>query len=86
MAVRVDPTPNPNATKFTVGEPVGGPGTHLRGSEPDEPWVRALLDLNGVASVFLTADFVTISKTPEASWESIVPEATAILGTRFSGG
>lgn len=83
MEVRVEPTPNPNATKFTVGVPVGGPGTHLKGSDPDEEFVALLLNLDGVASVFRTADFVTISKTPDASWETIVPEASAILESHF---
>lgn len=83
MEVRVDPTPNPNATKFTVGVPVGGPGTHVKGSSPEESWVAGILDLDGVTSVFFTADFVTITKTPEASWETIRSEATRILESHF---
>lgn len=83
MAVRVEQTPNPIAMKFSVDQPVGGPGTVVRGSEPEEQFLIDLLDVDGVASVFFTADFVTISKTPDASWESIIPEATAILEGRF---
>lgn len=83
MSVRFDPTPNPNAGKFTVGVPVGGPGTYLPGSEPEEEFVGALFEIEGVASVFLTADFVTISKTPAASWEVIAPQAEAILESHF---
>lgn len=85
MEIRVEPTPNPNATKFTVGVPVGGPGTAVKGSDPGEAWVSRLLDLEGVASVFRTADFVTISKTPDAVWETIVPEALGILESHFQG-
>jgi hypothetical protein len=33
----------------------------------------------------MTADFVTISKTPDVAWDTIVPEATAILETEFDG-
>ncbi len=84
MAVRFDPTPNPNAGKFTIGQPVGGPGTYVAGSSPDKEFVSALLEIDGVTSVFLTADFVTISKTPTASWDNIVTEATAILESHFS--
>lgn len=69
--------------KFTVGVPVGGPGTFVEGSDPDDEYVGALLALEGVTSVFLTADFVTISKTPDADWDSIVPEATEILESHF---
>lgn len=83
MPVRVEQTPNPNAMKFSVGQPVGGPGTAVKGSEPEEQFLGDLLGLDGVASVFFTADFVTISKTPDGSWETITPEATAILETHF---
>lgn len=85
MAVRVEPTPNPNALKFSVGQPVGGPGTVVRGAQPDQEFLAGLLALDGVASVFFTADFVTISKTPDGSWESITPEATVILESAFAG-
>lgn len=83
MAVRTEPTPNPNAMKFSVGEPVGGPGTYVRGAEPEEEFLARLLTLDGVSSVFFTADFVTISKTPDGSWDVIAPEATAILESHF---
>lgn len=85
MAIRVEPTPNPNAVKFSVGQPVGGPGTYVKGAEPAEEFLAGLLALDGVASVFFTADFVTISKTPDGSWDVITPEASAILETHFEG-
>jgi len=83
MPVRSDPTPNPNAMKFSVGSPVGGPGTYVKGSEPDEGFIVDLLAIDDVDSVFFTADFVTISKTPTGSWDTIAPSATAILESHF---
>lgn len=83
MPVTSEPTPNPNAMKFTVGQPVGGPGTYAQGDQPDEPYLGELLALDGVRSVFLTADFVTVSKTGESSWDEIAPAATAILERHF---
>lgn len=83
MSVRPEQTPNPNAMKFTVDQPVGGPGTHVKGSAPDEAFAADLVNLDGVASVFFTANFVTISKTPDSNWDDITPEATAILETHF---
>ncbi|MEA1904009.1 MAG: NifU N-terminal domain-containing protein [Actinomycetota bacterium] len=85
MAVRTDPTPNPNAMKFSVGISVGGPGTYVKGAEATEGFVGPILEIEGVASLFFTADFVTISKTPTGSWETIVPSATAILESHFPG-
>jgi hypothetical protein len=85
MAVTVAPSPNPNAMKFSVGIPVGGPTTHAAGSVPEETFASELLAIPGVTSIFMTADFVTISKSPDASWDSITPEATAILESEFGG-
>lgn len=83
MPVTPEPSPNPNAMKFTVGQPVGGPATYSRGDQPDDQYLAELLSVDGVISIFLTADFVTISKTADGSWDEIVPEATAILEQRF---
>ncbi len=83
MPVRPDPTPNPNALKFTVGVPVGGPATFVAAKPTDDPLGSALLGVPGVTSVFMTADFVTITKDPSATWDDIVPAATPILETHF---
>lgn len=83
MPVSVAPTPNPNAAKFSVGQPVGGPATFVAGSEPDDPTAAALLGLPGVISIFMTADFVTLTKAADGSWDEIIPGATVILEERF---
>ncbi len=81
--VSIDPTPNPNALKFTVGSPVGGPATFVAGRETDDPMATALLSLPGVSSIFMTADFVTVSKAPEGDWDDIIEPARAIISDRF---
>lgn len=83
MTVTAQPTPNPNALKFVVGVDVGGPQTYVAGAEIDDPTAAELVALEGVTSVFMTADFVTISKTPESAWETIEPDATRILTARY---
>ena len=81
MAISAHPTPNPNAMKFSVGTSVGSPKS---ADAPDgDPMTDALLGVEGVASIFMTADFVTVSKTPEAEWEAITPAVTEILGSHF---
>jgi hypothetical protein len=84
MAVTAFPTPNPNAMKFSVGEPVGGPATFVAGQETDNPVAKELLAVVGVSSIFMTADFVTITRAPGSSWEDITPDAVAILETHFN--
>ncbi len=83
MAVNVSPTPNPNALKFEVGVEVGGPKAFAAGKETDDPIAAPLLQLPGVTSVFMSADFVTVSKAPDASWDGIAPEARGILEEHF---
>ncbi len=81
--VSIEPTPNPNAMKFSVGQPVGGPLTYVAGKPADNPMAAALLELPGVTSIFATADFVTVSKSPDGSWDDIVDAATAILEEHY---
>jgi|GEM_PF-5908694 len=50
MPVVVAVSPNPNAMKFSVGESVGGPITHVAGSTPEEPFARDLLAIPGVVT------------------------------------
>lgn len=84
MPVTIDPTPNPNALKFSVGADVGGPKTFVAGRETDDPLASQLLGLEGVTSVFMTADFVTLSKHPEAGWDAIATPAKEILEAHFA--
>ena len=84
MPVRAEPTPNPNAMKFAVGQPVGGPATFAAGTQiDDDPVAAELLALAGVTSVFMTADFVTVSKSADGDWETLVPATIEILGRHF---
>lgn len=82
MGVTVETTPNPRAMKFNVGLPVGGTATATDASGADER-IAPLFGIDGVMSVFMTADFVTISASESASWDIIIPAATAILERSF---
>lgn len=83
MPVQVSQTPNPNALKFTVGTRFDTPQSYAAGSEVDDPIAGPLVEIPGVTSVFMSADFVTISKTPDAYWEEIVPAVVEILEEHF---
>ncbi len=83
MAIGIDRTPNPNAMKFTVGKPVGGPTTYTPANAGDSKLAEELLAIPGVISMFMTADFVTLTKTGEASWADIEERAVAALESHF---
>ncbi|NJN14206.1 MAG: hypothetical protein HC813_00635 [Planctomycetes bacterium] len=42
-----------------------------------------LFAIPGVASIFATANFVTIMKVPAADWPAILPAAKSALETSF---
>ena len=83
MTITTEKTPNPNALKFTVGQPVGGPVTYTPDTASDEPLANELLEIDDVVSMFMTADFVTLTKAPGADWDDIAPRAVAILERHF---
>jgi len=85
-SITVDPqdTPNPNAIKFTLNVPVAETGSFSFTSEDvdiEHPIAAAVVALDGVASVFGVNDFLTVSKSPEASWNDLMPRVVdAIKG------
>lgn len=83
MPVFISQTPNPNALKFTVTASFPAPKSFAAGVPTDDPVAGPLLAVPGVTSVFMSADFVTISKAPTAHWDEIVPEVTGILEVTF---
>lgn len=83
MPVIVSQTPNPNALKFTVSAMFDAPKSFAAGKPTDDPVAGPLLAIPGVTSVFMSADFVTLTKSPEAFWDEIVPEAIGVLEITF---
>lgn len=82
MGITVETTPNPRAMKFNVGSPVGGAAT-FTASENADARVAPLFDIEGVMSLFMTADFVTVTRTDDASWDGIIPKVVAVLEVSF---
>ena len=82
MGITVERTPNPAAMKFTVGKPVGGPTT-FTDDEGSPEYASRILSIEGVASVFATSDFVTVTADPSIDWESAVPGIVEILEGSF---
>jgi NFU1 iron-sulfur cluster scaffold homolog, mitochondrial len=75
--VQFQPTPNPNAGKFVVSQQVAPVGTSRSYYDPEEaredPVGRAVMRLGGIRSVFMVDDFITVTKTPAATWEDLAP-------------
>lgn len=81
--VRFQPTPNPNAGKFTLSRKVVEGSASRSFYNPEDaaghPLASALFELEGVVSVFMVDDFVTVTKAPAAQWTALVPEVQAVI-------
>ncbi|WP_221563770.1 NifU N-terminal domain-containing protein [Alkalihalobacillus sp. TS-13] len=76
----IDPTPNPNALKFSANQPLfDGRLSYRKGDAPEDEVASALLDIEGVESIFGFQDFITVNKTPDGDWDQIVPEVQEVF-------
>jgi NFU1 iron-sulfur cluster scaffold homolog, mitochondrial len=72
----IQETPNPNAVKFILKEPVSYGTSHSFKSAADaenDELARSLFDVGDVVSVFYMDKMITVEKTDEAEWDEILP-------------
>ncbi|MBV9215162.1 MAG: NifU family protein [Acidobacteria bacterium] len=72
----IQETPNPNAVKFILREPVSWGTSHsFKNKEAGEgdPLAKSLFDVGDVVSVFYMDKMITVEKTDEAEWDEILP-------------
>ncbi len=75
QAIDIELTPNRNAIKVTVDQPVSDKTRSFAvAQEPvDHPVAQALLNIQGVAGVMLLGRTMTISKRSSANWDELQP-------------
>ncbi|XP_070689906.1 NFU1 iron-sulfur cluster scaffold homolog, mitochondrial [Pempheris klunzingeri] len=90
MFVQTQDTPNPNSLKFLPGRIVLESGTMNFAGPRDahcSPLARQLFRIDGVKSVFLGPDFITISRSDESiEWKVIKPDVFAAIMDFFTSG
>ena len=79
--IEIQSTPNPNALKFVLDRPVvSQPLSYFNAAAAvGDPLASKLFEIDGVTSLLLLGDFITINKSPDAPWDDIKPKATAML-------
>jgi len=80
--ISIEPTPSPNSMKLNVDEmlPRGRRLTYKTSEASDAPeLLQQLLQINGVKSLFRTADFIALDRKPGADWAAILAEAGQLL-------
>lgn len=89
MFIETEGTPNPATLKFLPGRDVGGDATADFAEPVDaatSPLAARLFALDGVARVYLGADFVTVTKTNAADWAELKARVLgAIMDHALSG-
>jgi hypothetical protein len=86
VEVTPQPTPNPNALKFTLDRYATDKRseTFREGSDPAEsPLGARIFALGGVTNVFLTANFVSVTKDDAISWDALMPRVIGAIEEHY---
>lgn len=86
--VTPEPTPNPNAFKFTLDRPSTDrrSETFRAGSDPaDSPLGARVFALDGVTNVFMTSNFVSVTKEDGLDWDELGPQVIEAIQAHFEG-
>jgi len=89
MFIQTEETPNPESLKFLPGRAVMPSGTADFASAEaaaTAPLARRLFAVDGVAGVFLGADFVTVTRQAGVDWQLLKPPILGALMEHFTSG
>jgi len=91
MFIQTEDTPNPQSMKFLPGQDILGAGAlgmdfpNAETAKPS-PLAQTLFDIEGVAGVFLGADFVTVTKYEGTDWRHIKPSVLGAIADFLTAG
>lgn len=72
----IEETPNPNAVKFILREPVSNGVAKQYGSSElaeNDPLAKSLFDVGHVVSIFYMDSMITVEKDDESDWDELLP-------------
>src|SRR4026209_2015002 len=72
----IEETPNPNAVKFILREPVSNGVARQYGAAEqaeNDPLAKSLFDVGHVVSVFYMDRMITVEKDDEGDWDDLLP-------------
>ena len=84
-----DPEKNPNAVKFVLNRNLleGDPIEFKFGSEAkNSPLVQELFNFPFVLNVFVSTNFITVTKTQNIDWTEIIPQLRNFISEYFNSG
>ncbi len=88
MFVQIETTPNPNSLKFLPEKIVSNGGSFeiTKKDEIKNELIKNLMSINGVESIFLTTDFISINKYDDISWDEIKHIVISLINDFYSSG
>lgn len=89
MFIQTESTPNPNTLKFLPEEPVHPSSTAFYVNKDDaaaSPLAQRMFEVEDVRAVFLASDFITATKTEEASWDVLKPLLLSAIMEHYLSG
>ena len=88
MFVQTEITPNPNSLKFLPGKKVSNdvPIEIVDKNETNNDLIRNILSINGVTSIFLSDDFLSVNKDEKIEWEDLKHIIISFINDYYSDG
>ena len=88
MFVQTENTPNPNALKFIPEKKVSNLSSYEISdkSNINNEAIRYILSINGVKSVFLSKDFLSVNKDESIDWEDLKHIIISFINDHYSKG
>ena len=88
MFIQTETTPNPNSLKFLPGKIVSNHDSFeiTKKEETNNELIRNLLAINGVESIFLGKDFISINKYDSIEWDEVKHIIISLINDFYSTG
>ena len=88
MFVQTQNTPNPNSLKFLPGKAVCNNGSYeiKDKNKVNNSLIRNIISINGVESIFLGSDFISVNKKESISWEDIKHIVISLINEYYQSG
>lgn len=79
--VEISQTPNPNTMKIVLqlsGEDYK-PNTYTSVKDDQPDFINAILELEGIKSIFQAMNFISVDKNSDSNWDDLLPRVTETL-------
>ncbi|MBY6035017.1 conserved virulence factor C family protein [Fictibacillus nanhaiensis] len=79
----IEPTPSPNSMKINLDETLPGTERHNYTKDKDQAapeFIKEILRVEGVKSIYHVADFIALERNPRAKWEDVLAGVRKVFG------